>query len=142
MLDTNVLVAILAFADPALEPLRAAWRRGDLVPLTDDACLAEIARVLDAPALAARKAVAQAALEDYLRACERVADGNPGRLPACRDRDDQKLLALAARGRADALATRDKALLELARRVPFAIVAPERLAATIAVGSTRIEPAA
>ena len=48
------------------------------------------------------------------------------RLPACRDPDDQKFLEAALAARAEFLLTKDRALLELARRpLPFRILAPE-----------------
>ena len=136
VLDTNVLVAILAFDDPALEPLRTAWRVGAAIPLTDGACIAEMERVLAYPELANRQGAARPALDEYLSLCERIPEDvtDASELPICRDTDDQKFLALASRGRADALATRDKLLLELARRTQFAIVAPEALVARLAAG--------
>jgi len=59
------------------------------------------------------------------------------RLPLCRDPDDQKFLEAALAARAEFLLTRDRALLELARRaghaqrraVPFRILTPEGFAA-------------
>jgi hypothetical protein len=84
--------------------------------------------VLDYPLGRVRlDAAAQAA---RLAECRRVA--GPGGdiaslecvLPRCRDPDDQKFLELARACRADLLLTRDRALLELARRTPFRIVTP------------------
>jgi predicted nucleic acid-binding protein len=50
-------------------------------------------------------------------------------LPACRDPDDQKFLEAALNSRADFLLTKDRALLDLARRVAqFRIVTPEGFA--------------
>lgn len=141
--DTNVLLSILVFADPRHEPLREAWRAGRLVPLASDACLAEFERVLDYPNLAARdaqeRAAHVAAFRDYRRHAEAVAVdlARLRSLPACRDPDDQKFLELAAAGHADALVTGDKRLLELRRRVDFAILAPDALVAKLA---TRGEP--
>ncbi|MCU0804716.1 MAG: putative toxin-antitoxin system toxin component, PIN family [Burkholderiales bacterium] len=136
VLDTNVLVAILAFDDPALEPLRAAWDEGSLVPLIDNHCEVELQRVLAYPAIARRAARAGNAVRTYLACCERVADDVPptAALPRCRDPEDQKFLVLAGRGRADALLTRDRLLLELARSAPFAICAPDEFAAALAKG--------
>ena len=58
-------------------------------------------------------------------------------LPVCRDPDDQKFLALAFACRADFLVTKDRMLLELARRkirrAPFGIVTPAQLNAALAV---------
>ncbi|MCU0897475.1 MAG: putative toxin-antitoxin system toxin component, PIN family [Burkholderiales bacterium] len=137
VLDTNVLVAILAFDDPALEPLRAAWREGVLVPLMDAECQAELERVLAYTAIAGRARGAQGSVAAFLERCERVADGPLpcAPLPRCRDEDDQKFIALAGRGRANALLTRDRLLLDLARSSPFSIVAPEAVAARLAQGA-------
>ena len=134
VLDTNVLVAILMYDDPALEPLRAAWRDGAVMPLIDAACQGELERVLDYPELAARAQAARASVSAFLAACERVPDEAPGPdcLPICRDEDDQKFLMLASRGRADMLLTRDRLLLDLARSAPFPVLAPEVLASRIA----------
>ena len=52
-------------------------------------------------------------------------------MPRCRDPDDQKFLEAAAAARADALITKDEALLELARRktkLPFRILTPQGFA--------------
>jgi predicted nucleic acid-binding protein len=52
----------------------------------------------------------------------------PASLPRCRDPHDQKFLELALAAQADALVTKDQALLELARRkLPFRIAAPQAL---------------
>jgi len=51
------------------------------------------------------------------------------KLPVCKDRDDQKFLELAHTSQADALITKDKALLKLARKTIrsqlFRIFSPE-----------------
>jgi predicted nucleic acid-binding protein len=56
-------------------------------------------------------------------------------LPVCRDPNDQKFLELARDCRADYLVTKDRALLELARRkirrVPFCIVTPQQFGAAL-----------
>jgi predicted nucleic acid-binding protein len=51
-------------------------------------------------------------------------------LPACRDPDDQKFLESALAARAEFLVTKDRALLDLARRaLRFRILTPEGFAA-------------
>jgi len=132
--DTNVLLSILAFADPRHLPLRDAWRVGRIVPLASGACLTEFERVLDYPNLAERSGAAREAFLDYQRHTEQVTI-DPARirgLPVCRDPDDQKFLELAAAGDADALVTGDKRLLELRRKVRFAILTPEAFVASLA----------
>jgi len=128
VLDTNVVMDLLHFADPRLQPLAAALTGGRVQLFTDGDCLAELERVA-AYAKFALPADAQAALlETYRNSVTRCdADGPEDFvLPRCRDGDDQKFLVLAARCRAELLVTRDKMLLRLAghRRTPppFAIV--------------------
>ncbi len=128
VLDTNVWLDWLVFGEPELEPLRAAVAQGRARVYIDAACEAELARVLDYPLGRVRlDAAAQAAC---LAECRRVAAPDDEAaplecaLPACRDPDDQKFLELARACRADLLLTRDRALLELARRTPFRIVTP------------------
>jgi len=128
VLDTNVWLDWLVFDDPELAPLRAAVGEGRARVFIDAACEAELERVL-AYSLGRLRldAAAQAAC---LAACRRaVAPGGDAAplecvLPVCRDPDDQKFLELARDCAADLLLTRDRALLELARRTPFRIVTP------------------
>jgi len=128
VLDTNVWLDWLVFDDPELAPLRAAVREGRARVFIDAACEAELARVLAYPLGRIRlDAAAQAACLAECR--RRAAPGErvaplPGELPRCRDPDDQKFLELARDCAADFLLTRDRALLELARRAPFRIVTP------------------
>ena len=129
VLDTNVVVGVLVFADPLLVALREALDRSDVIPLADVETLAEFERVLRYPQLRLDEARAMALADQYRARCTIIgADGQHGplmRLPPCRDRDDQKFLALAQRGRGACLLTRDKALLTMRRRVPFEIAKPE-----------------
>jgi putative PIN family toxin of toxin-antitoxin system len=63
----------------------------------------------------------------------RASEPERARLPRCRDPDDQKFLEAALAGGADALISKDKALLDLTRRkkaqvgrtVPFRILHPD-----------------
>ena len=111
VLDTNIVMDMLHFADRHTHALRMALNNGQMSCFTDSECLAELERVsrypefgLDLPARNALIATLcdASGVEDYL-------------LPRCRDRDDQKFLVLAARSKADLLITRDKMLLKLVR---------------------------
>jgi uncharacterized protein len=132
VLDTNVWLDWLVFDDPEAAPVRAAVRQGRARVFIDAACEAELARVLSGPLGRVRlDAAAQAAC---LAECRRAASPSAGAphecaLPSCRDPDDQKFLELARDCRADLLLTKDRALLELARRTPFRIVTPRAWAA-------------
>jgi hypothetical protein len=61
----------------------------------------------------------------YLRAAERVSPARTASdRPQCRDADDQKFLQLAVTGKADALVTGDKDLLDLNGAISPAIETP------------------
>lgn len=126
------------FDDPGVAHLRRAVAQGRAEVWIDEACLAELARVLtyplrrtglepDVQAVHIRTATSVARLLD-----RRQAPCPSAPLPLCRDADDQKFLELARDCVAHALITRDMELLELARRkqrsVPFHILCPAGLA--------------
>lgn len=131
-LDSNVVLALWLFADPALAPLRAACEEGRVTLLSNLACLDELARVLRYPVFKLDEAGADAFHAAY-RARLSLVPGPVApafALPRCRDKDDQKFLELARDGGADMLLSRDKALLSLARKKlladRFAILTPEQ----------------
>lgn len=132
VLDTNVVLSVVVFHDERFDPLVAAWRAGAVVPLVDDACVAELDRVLDYPQFAHRYAGREAALAEYLPYTERVeTEGRGSGLARCRDADDQKFVVLAHVGRAEALVTSDALLLGLRRRVDFPIETPKAFLARL-----------
>jgi putative PIN family toxin of toxin-antitoxin system len=135
VLDTNVWLDWLVFGDAAAAPIRAAVSAGRAAIYIDDACAAELARVLAYPLGrrtldAAGQAAALAECRRFAQRIERqsLTDGVLDALPRCRDPDDQKFLEAAAAAGADMLITKDQALLELARRKtkpPFRILTPQ-----------------
>ena len=126
VLDTNVWLDLLVFDDPAARRLRGP----QLEILIDDACAAELERVLAYPL--GKWSLAPERRAACLGECRRIARRiEPERaaagLPRCQDPDDQKFVELAAAAGADALVTRDAALLRLRGRVPFRIARPAEL---------------
>jgi uncharacterized protein len=134
VLDTQVWLDWLVFDDPGVRRLRTAVHLGRATIYIDTACDAELARVLaydlgkhSIPAAAQAAALAQAR-----RLAQRIenaiSDAERASLPQCRDPDDQKFIEAAVAARADALITKDRALLELNRRraraLPFRILTP------------------
>src|SRR5882672_5248358 len=123
VLDTNVWLDWLVFADPCVAPIKAAVAAEQAQVFIDVACEAELERALgyDLGRKFTLHATAQAAC---LAECRRVATWiwvpAPGaecaQLPACRDKDDQMFLKAALAAGADFLVTKDRALLELALR--------------------------
>jgi len=140
VLDTNVWLDWLVFDEPTLAPLRAAQAAGRVQIVIDEACEAELVRVL-AYDLGKHTIGAEAQAECIAR-CRRVAkrvdvtaiatasSAAVAALPRCSDPDDQKFLELARAAQAHVLVTKDQALLDLARRkLPFRIAAPQALGA-------------
>jgi putative PIN family toxin of toxin-antitoxin system len=126
VLDTNVVLDLLHFRDRATLPLGEAQGRGEANFLVDARSLGELERVLAYPEFGLDPPARAALLEAYRAATETLAAGEAPRLPRCRDADDQMFLELAARGGADLLVSKDKALLGLKGRqgLAFAIVTP------------------
>jgi len=134
VLDTNIWLDVLVFRDPAIAPICEAHaaRRAEI--LADAGGEAELIRALgydfgrrslDAAAQAARMAEFR---HMSVHAKSKLAGGT-ATLPLCRDPDDQKFLETALAVHADILVTKDNALLDLARRVPFRILTPGAFAA-------------
>src|SRR5262249_27961812 len=133
VLDTNVWLDWLVFRDPSVAPIAAAVAAGRAEVFIDAACEAELEHALGYD-LGGRAVDAAACLAECRRVARRVAlvvgAGRPA-LPACRDPHDQKFLEVALAAGARFLVTKDKALLQLARRgsLPFRIVTPQALPA-------------
>ena len=132
VLDTNIWLDWLLFDDASVAPLKAAVAEGRAEIFIDAAGEAELARVLaydlGRHSIDAQKQAA------CLAECRRIAtplkdipiDGTA--LPLCADPADQVFLEAAAAARADYLVTKDRELLDLARRkLPFQIVRPSSL---------------
>jgi uncharacterized protein len=147
VLDTNVVLDLFVWDNPAAEPLRQLIRQGELCCLSDPDCLDELTRVLGYPKLALDGASRESIHARYTALCT-VLPNQPAThaspiLPRCSDRDDQKFLALAVRGRADYLLTRDRALLRMAKRMrafapQLSIITPSlKIAALATVASFR-----
>jgi len=129
VLDTNIWLDWLVFDDPAIAPLKAAVAAQHAEIFIDAACEAELARVLAYDL--GKHSLDAAAQAACLAECRRIAlplqNGKPAdcsTLPRCADPADQIFLGAALAARADFLVTKDRALLDLARRrsMPFRIV--------------------
>jgi putative PIN family toxin of toxin-antitoxin system len=134
VLDTNVWLDWLVFADAGVTPVKHAVARGVARVFMSSRCEAELARVLGY-ALSGRSldARAQAAALSHCRSLTHHNDDAAmahaiAALPRCADPDDQMFLELARDCGADFLLTKDRDLLALAVRkvtpLPFRIVTP------------------
>ena len=135
VLDTNIWLDWLVFAEPGVAPVKDAVLLGGAAVYIDEACEAELARVLAYDL--GKHSIDAAAQATCLAACQQVckrieaplADELRRQLPQCRDPDDQKFLEAALAAKAHFLVTKDQALLELARRVrEFRILTPAQFA--------------
>ncbi|ANA32329.1 hypothetical protein R82526_00636 [Ralstonia mannitolilytica] len=124
VLDSNIWVDILVFDDAVARPIRAALEAGRLDAIISPACREELRRVLGYPQFAHYAVDAQAALAWVDRVTRSVADPEEAApangqtfVPRCKDRDDQKFLALADAASATYLVSKDKAVLKLKRRM-------------------------
>ena len=132
VLDTNVVLDWLLFADPSAAPLAAAVGRQQVRWIATPAMRDELADVLLRGLAARYHADPQELLAGWDTRVETLAE--PGRLPAnaalrCTDPDDQKFIDLAISAGAQWLLSRDRAVLRLARRaanLQLAITVPER----------------
>lgn len=139
VLDTNTVLALWMFRDPALQALRTWIEAGGGILATRDDALEELRHVLAYPRFALDPSRRDVLFADYRARTTPVSGAGPcAALPACRDPDDQKFLEIAATSGAAWLLTRDKALLRLARhrlvRARFAIATPEHLSRALAAG--------
>ena len=122
VIDTNLVLSALVFAQGRLTPLRQAWQENRIQPLVSRNTVAELIRVLAYPKFKLAADEQQELLADYLPNCLTVRiPSPPPATPACRDAFDLPFLQLAVAGKADALVTGDHDLLSLAdSRTAFA----------------------
>ena len=119
VLDTNVVLDLLIFTDPATPPLREALHAGHLRWIATPAMREELARVLDYAHLQGRLAFYQLSAADVLAAYDRqvqLVEVAPKAPMVCTDADDQKFIDLAFTHRA-MLLSKDKAVLKLKKRL-------------------------
>ncbi|MBU6485494.1 MAG: putative toxin-antitoxin system toxin component, PIN family, partial [Betaproteobacteria bacterium] len=118
VLDTNVVLSALLFAQGRLARLRAAWQQEDFHPLASTATIGELMRALTYPKFKLTVDDQHELLADYLPWCTTVSmPGKLPRTPVCRDPFDAPFLQLAIVGKAGYLVTGDDDLLGLAARI-------------------------
>jgi putative PIN family toxin of toxin-antitoxin system len=127
VLDTQIWLDWLVFDDPSAAAIREAQAAGRVEIVIDDACEAELVRVLgyDLGKYSLEPSEQTACIVRCRSVARRVPAGQAAQLPRCRDPDDQKFLELAASVGAQFLISKDQAVLELAPRIAqFRILAP------------------
>ncbi|WEN43585.1 hypothetical protein CKCBHOJB_03210 [Thauera sp. GDN1] len=124
VLDTNTVLALWMFRDPALEKLRDWIEAGNCRLYSREDALEELRRVLayrqfglDLPCQEAIHCHYRSLLTPWAGPRGPSATDESACLPRCSDTDDQKFLEIAFEAEATHLLTRDKALLKLQRPV-------------------------
>ena len=119
VLDTNIVLDVFVFNDPAAEPLRQALAQQQLNWLATQAMRDELARVLDYPKVAAHLGGYQLASTDVLAEFDdhaHLVAVAPKASVTCSDADDQKFIDLAVEHRA-LLLSKDNAVLSMKKRL-------------------------
>lgn len=125
VLDTNVVLDWLVFDDPSIRVLVDCIDLGRVTALATKQTIDELRRVLGYPLRKLDAQQAQHVFERFEGAVQSVPMPPsfardhlmlPSGFPRCRDSDDDVFLALTYHAKADALVTKDKALLKLRKK--------------------------
>ena len=119
VIDTNIVLDLWLFEDPATVPLRAALQSGLITHLATDSMREELARVLTYPHIVKRMTKSNIQAQDILnRFDEHCVSAEPAaKAPCtCKDPDDQKFIDLAV-AHAVPLLSKDAAILCMKKRL-------------------------
>ena len=119
VIDTNIVLDLWLFEDPATMPLRTALQSGLITHLATDSMREELARVLTYPHIVKRMAKSNIQAQDILNRFDehRVAATPAAKAPCtCKDPDDQKFIDLAV-AHAVPLLSKDAAILCMKKRL-------------------------
>ena len=117
VIDTQIVMDWLVFADARVAPLVSALETGQLAWIGRAAMQAELFHVLGRGVAADRQPDLARIEAAFARHCRMIeADPAPAVRLVCRDPDDQQFIDLAIAERADWLLSRDKAVLALRKR--------------------------
>ena len=119
VIDTNVVLDLWLYQDPATPALLEALAQGEVKWLATQVMRDELARVLAYPHIAARLALGQQTADDVLAQWDAHVLWMPVAPKCqfvCKDADDQKFIDLAAAHQAQ-LISKDKAVLTMRNRM-------------------------
>ena len=119
VIDTNIVLDIWVYQDPATPPLLQALKEGELRWLATAPMREELLRVLDYPHIARRRERDALRASDVLAHFDRLAQMQavaPKAPYVCKDEDDQKFIDLAVAHQA-LLLSKDKQVLRLTNRL-------------------------
>lgn len=131
VIDTNVCLDLFVFLDPRWAKLSNDLKNGNIKAITREDCRNEWLAVLKYPHLPIKPESMEQIIATFDSCIEVVApELKTMPLPRCSDKDDQKFLEIARDANANALITKDKALLKLARKLQqlgyYSIQTPEK----------------
>ena len=119
VLDTNIVLDVFVFNDPAAEPLRKALANNELNWLATQPMRDELARVLAYPKIMQRLAFYKLTADDVLAKYDqhaRLVDIAPKASVTCTDADDQKFIDLAVQHQA-LLLSKDRDIISMQKRL-------------------------
>jgi putative PIN family toxin of toxin-antitoxin system len=119
VLDTNIVLDLLVFSDPATKPLRSALEQGRLRWLATAAMRDELERVLAYPQIVKslqHHGIAPAQVLAYMDQHAHTVAPAPKAQVTCKDPDDQKFIDLAVAHQAQLL-SKDNAVLCMRKRL-------------------------
>lgn len=118
VLDTQVWLDLLVFEDGRCATLSNMLAQAEAIALARVDTREEWLRVLRYPALKLEPRQIEAAEQRYALLARIIPEAQgSGPLPRCSDPDDQKFIELAVDAQADAILSRDHALLRMDRRL-------------------------
>jgi len=123
VLDTSTVLSALLLPRGRVSWIRDLWTVGRIVPLVCRATIRELVVAFAYSKFKLDETEIQTLLTAYLPFTETIDVSHEGvrEVRLSHDPDERKLLHLAATGRAQVLVSGDRAILELAARVSFAI---------------------
>ena len=119
VIDTNIVLDIWVYQDPATPPLLQALKKGELRWLATPPMREELLRVLDYTHIAQRRARDGVSAQDVLAHFDGLAQMQavaPKAPYVCKDEDDQKFIDLAVAHQA-LLLSKDRQVLRLTNRL-------------------------
>ena len=124
--DTNVIVRAIIKPTGSVGPVVTNWRQGRYTLLYSTETLAELARILFEDRITRRYHLRPTELQDFIALIARdgVMVEPQTEVTVCRDKDDNKFLALATEAKADFLVTADGDLLILKEFRGVEIITP------------------
>jgi putative PIN family toxin of toxin-antitoxin system len=132
VIDTNLVLSAMVFAQGRVTPLRLAWQNQQIQPLLSKTTAEELIRVLQYPKFKLSADDQQELLADYLPYCQTM---NPPSPPFYKGGDtfshSQVFIELAIAGQAEALITGDQDLLCLDEHFACPILTAEQFLQTL-----------